>query len=123
MLVGWSDGGLRSACLDSERGRAIWGAAGWNLVQELLAIASDTDPLGELIRFASVDVSTAVFRATPVVVMRYRVAELLADPHRPDGPVALTQEDHDMRRVEDADRLLIRDVRCDRRSPLFGVAA
>lgn len=123
MLVGWADDDVRSACSDPDVGHALWGAAGWNLVQELLAIAAETDPLGELTRFASVDVGIAAFREMTVVAMRYRSAELIADPYRPDGPIVLAQEDHDMRRVKDADRLLIRDVRCGGLSPVSGVAA
>lgn len=123
MLVGWADDDVRSACSDCDVGQALWGAAGWSLVQELLAIAAETDPFGELTRFASVDVGIAAFRAMPMVAMRYRSAELLADPYRSDGPVVLAQKDHDMRLVEDADRLLIRDVRCGGLSPLSRAAA
>lgn len=121
--MGWPDATVRSACFDPEVGRAIWGSAGWSVVQELLAIAGQASPFGGLIHFAAVDVGLTVFGSLPVVAMRYRTAELLAEPYRAEGPVALAQEDHGMGRVEDADRLLVRDVRCDRRSPLSGGAA
>ena len=123
MLLGWPDETLRRTCTTPELGTALWGPPGWALVQELLTIVDQTTPLAGLVRFGTVQVVLDRVGTSAVVAMRYRAVELLGHPFRGDGPMALSAEDASMSRAGDADRLLVADVRCERRGPSRGESA
>ena len=121
MLVGWVDPEVRRACSVTDVGQAVWGALGREMVAQSLALITLTATLGLL---AERDLFR-VIRATavPLVAVRYRDVEILADPHSEAGPVELRDDGGDALGVDEVDRLLIHDVRCGGRGAHFGLAA
>lgn len=125
--MGWSDARARRACEVIEIGCELWGTLGRQSVSQCLALIDTAATLSALVQLAplgiTVNMTAAAPAAAPVLAVRYRSVEVLADPHSPYGPVELTAQGADVRALEIADRLLIHDVRCCGRGTSYGVAA
>lgn len=122
----WSDPQVRRACEVVEVGHALWGTLGRQTVGQCLALIDTAATLNALFGLAplGIAISTVSTASTAAgLAMRYRSVEILADPHSPDGPLELSSEEHDVRVLEAADRLLIHDVRCCGRGANHGMAA
>lgn len=122
MLVGWVDPEVERACSVTDVGQAIWGALGREMVTQSLALISLTATLGLLMAREPFSVAIRV-AAVPVLAVRYRDVEILADPRSEAGLVGLGDDGGDGSGVDEVDRLVIHDVRCGGRGAHFGLAA
>lgn len=128
MLVRWADPQVQRACEIVEVGCALWGTLGRQTVGQCMGLIDTATSLAALYRLAplgvAVHAAVSTSAAAPVLAVRYRSVEILADPHSPDGPVKLPiEKEHYMRVIETADRLLIHDVRFGGHAASYQAAA